>query len=434
MLRLYQQHIVNLCLNNRYMGLFLDMGLGKTLIMLELLDRIALIEDIGPVLIIAPPMVVEHVWQEEAEKWGYNFTFSKVTGTPKQRIAKLKLKADIYLISSHSFMWLSEQEHNFRNIIIDEYSEFRSPKSNKFKALKALRPKLDMLYGLTGTPAPNGIYPIWGLIRNLDMGERLGCTQSAFQRDFFNPGKMNGYVVYNWIPKKGATDQIYKRISDICVSMKSSDHIDLPDFNTIPVYCSMDKKTKALYEQFKKDLVIFYDTGDLIAANAAVLVAKLQQFACGHVYLDTKDVQHIHNIKIELLKELILQCEGENVLIFYNFQFDKDLILKEIKDAEMLNVNKWNEGKQKVALLHPKTGGHGLNLQSGGHVLVWFSPIWDLEQYQQACKRVHRSGQKNKVLNYILTMKESIDTRIMSVLDRKAITQDYLFEILKETL
>lgn len=435
MLRNYQEKVVVSMLDNPYMGLFIDMGLGKTLIVLEALDRLRLIEDLGPVLILAPPMVIDHVWQEESRKWGYDYTFIKLKGLPKAREKKIKQKADIYLLPSTLLTWLfdSKLHLKFKTVIVDEYSEFRSPNSNKFKVLKKMRPQIKRLYGLTGTPIPNGIYNIWGLILNLDMGERLHKTQKLYQQEYFYPGQMRGYVVYNWVARKGTTDKIFNKISDICISLKTKDHLDLPDFNTISIKCSMNKFDMVQYEQFKKDLVIEYKKGDLVAVNAAVLVAKLQQFTNGHVYLDNKEVQHIHDVKIDMLKELI-EATDDNILVFYNYQFDLCQILKKIPGAKPLDVDKWNKGKQRVAVLHPKSGGHGLNLQDGGHTMIWFGPTWDLELYQQACKRIHRSGQKNKVLNYIITMEKSIDTHIVKALKGKEITQNHLFDFLDEHL
>jgi SNF2 family DNA or RNA helicase len=433
MLLNYQKAAVLKLVSNWHFGLFFDMGLGKTLIVLEALYRLKYLKCIDKVLIIAPPRVVEHVWQQEAEKFGYDFTFIKLNVSPAKRLARLKKKADIYLLPTDLIKWLVDikMDEKFNYVIIDEVSMFKNSTSNRFKAMKKMRQHVELFWGLTGTPTPNGLSNIWPLIYLIDQGKRLGRYKKDFQFAFLSPEILMHNRVVKWKLRKGAESKIYTAIADICMSNSPEDYCELPDFQTIIYSCSFDNKTFKNYRQFIKDNVVFYPNGDLVAANPGVLVNKLQQFTNGWTYLDTKAVEFQHNIKIEALLELLNSVKG-NVLIFYVFKTDLDAILKSVPGSEKLNVDRWNRGEQKIALLHPASGGHGLNLQTGGNICIWFSPTWNLEHYMQSVKRLHRRGQKEKVLNYIITMDESIDVKIVQALERKKLGQDELLSMLHE--
>jgi SNF2 family DNA or RNA helicase len=430
----YQKRAVLKLVSNWFYGLFFDMGLGKTLIVLEAISKLKKMRCIDKVLIIAPPMVVKYVWEQEAEKFGYDFKFIKLNVSAPKRLKLLEQKADIYLLPTSLVSWFVavKMEAKFKYAVIDELSMFRNSSTARFKAMKKIRCHLDLLWGLTGTPTPNGLHNIWPLIYLLDQGNRLGRFKKDFQADYLEPDIIMRQQVVKWKLRKGAADRIYSKIDDICCSMEASDYQELPDFQTIVYSCEFDDKTKKKYKQFIKDNVIFYPDGDLVAQNPGVLVNKLQQFSNGVTYLDTGNIKYQHSIKIETLLELLNYIGEKNVLIFYTFKTDLEFILKSVPGSEILDVDKWNEGKQGIALLHPASGGHGLNLQYGGNICIWFSPTWNLEYYMQATKRLHRKGQQQKVFNYIITMRDSIDVKIIKALDKKKLDQEELIQMLKE--
>ena len=423
----YQKRAIDFLDKNKRCALFIEMGLGKTIICLKYLKYLQCTDDVFPVLILAPPKVAEFTWQDENEKWGMGFKILHIKGSPEKREKLLKEEADIYIISDELFCWLAEKKKKFNFVIIDEFSRFRSPSSKKFKAMKKYRP--ERLIGLTGTPAPNGIYYIWGLIFLLDYGERLGF-KNQFESNYFTPDKRSRYIIYSYKPMRGAEVYIYKKIKDICLSMKQKDYLELPEFKTIILKGSFNRKLKNMYFELEKELFLLLDDGEIDAVSAAVLVNKLKQFCNGNIYDEKKEVHQVHKIKIDMLKELIMSCEGKNVLIVYNYVSDKKIILENIEGADELIFDKWGRGEQKIALIHPASCGHGLNLQYGGNILVWFGPTYDLELYLQACKRLHRPGQKKIVLNYILCIDESIDLRVMDALGTKEYNQDNLLSAL----
>lgn len=428
----YQRKAVAKLLANPFLGLFFDMGLGKTLIVLDAFYRLKKLGLIDKLLVIAPPRVVKYVWQQEAEKFNYDISFIKLNTTPSKRLKLLDQDADIYLLPTDLVSWLvsTKMDKKFKHVVIDEISLFRDSSSKRFKAMKKMRKHLKRLWGLTGTPVPNGLENIWPIIYLFDNGCRLGKYKKDFQYKYLEPDIIIRNQVVKYKLRKGSEEKIYKAIDDICISCDTKDYIELPDFQTIIYPCDFDNKTFSKYRKFVKDNVIFYPNGDLVAVNSGVLVNKLQQFANGHTYLDTGQVQQQHNIKINALLELLNFVSG-NVLIFYVFRTDLDAILKYVPGAEKLDVDKWNNGKQKIALLHPASGGHGLNLQDGGNVMVWFSPTWNLEHYLQSTKRLHRKGQKQKVFNYIISMEESIDCKIIKALEKKQLGQDALLSMLR---
>lgn len=427
-LRKYQSDAILKLVTNKGFGLFLDMGLGKTIIVLKSIQNLKRIKNISRVLIIAPRRVVDFVWEQEAIKWGVNLTFMKLTGTPKQRVKNIKNKADIYLITPDLIKWLHDQKEFFQVIVVDEISMFRNTKSKRFRILMKIRKKAEYVWGLTGTPTPNGIDKIWGIIKLLDNGNRLGKYKNEFTHKYLIPeAVLPNHQIVSWKLRYGAFDEIVDRIKDICISMKNP--LELPEFQTIILHTELSTKVQKEYKRFVKDQVIFYKNGDLVASNPAVLVNKLQQFANGHTLLDTGQIEVHHKNKFEVLDEVIRET-SKPILIWYNYKADEYFIRK-FFGAEELNVEKWNRGEQSLALAHPQSAGHGLNLQFGGSVMLWFSPIWNLELYQQAIKRLYRHGQKEKVINYIISVKNTIDERILAALEKKSINQQALLDMLE---
>jgi SNF2 family DNA or RNA helicase len=353
--------------------------------------------------------------------------------------------ADIYVTNRENVDWLVSECFDswiWDMVVIDELSSFKSSKSKRFRALKKVRPYFKRIVGLTGTPAPNSLIDLWPQIYLLDGGQRLGKTITGFKDRYFNPGRRNGYVVYNWELKEGAEEEIQNKISDICISMKANDYLDLPERMDNKVEISLSKKSMGIYKKLEKDLVIELGEEDITAANAAVLTNKLLQMANGAIYSEDKEVVNIHDEKIEKLEEIIDTSNGKSVLVFYNFKHDynriSELLTKKKINHQTLNtsddIKKWNDGEIQVALLHPASAGHGLNLQYGGNIIVWFGLTWSLELYQQANARLHRQGQKETVIIHHLIAKGTVDEDVMNALANKEINQDMLLEAVKARL
>ena len=458
----YQKACVEHIITNRFCGVFLDMGLGKTVSTLTAVNY--LMNDyceINSVLVIAPKRVTESVWQEEAEKWGHlqNLRFSKIIGPEQKRIEALKAKADIYLISRDNIAWLCAycggSKLPFDMVIIDELSSFKSYKSLRFKALRGVRPCVKRLVGLTGTPAPNGLIDLWPQIYLMDRGERLEKTISRYREKYFRPGRSNGHVVYNYILGDNSEALIHDRISDICISMKAEDYLQMPERTDNFIKLSMPDDLKKKYLDFEKEKVIEMMTEtveeqdengnsvfvekpiEINAVNAAALSNKLLQFANGAIYDDKRGVHPVHDIKLEALKELIEDSNGKPVLVAWTFQFDRDRIkeyLKAYKPRELKapqDIKDWNAGKIQVLLAHPASAGHGLNLQAGGNIIVWYGQTWSLELYQQFNARLYRQGQKNGVVINHLILKGTHDEDVISSLKNKDRKQNDLMESIK---
>ena len=437
----YQTHCTQFILENTSAGLFLDMGLGKSVITLTaLVDLLHDRFEVSKVLVIAPLRVAGTTWLDEVRKWDHlqNLTLSKVLGSAKERTMALYKKADIYTINRENVPWLVDFYKNdwpFDMVIIDELSSFKSPSAKRFKALKKIRHKIKRIVGLTGTPAPNGLLDIWSQIYLLDGGERLGRTFSGYRGRYFHPQKyINGGIPTDYALNDDAEDKIYDRISDICISMKALEYLKMPEiiFNKIEV--ALSEKEMSLYRKLERDLLLPLEESDVDAANAAVLSNKLLQMSGGAVYDEYGDVQHIHDRKLEALEDLIEAANGKPVLIYYGFRHEKDRI-KKCFEAEEINTSgdiaKWNKGEMAIALCHPASAGHGLNLQSGGCTIIWFGVTWSLELYQQANARLWRQGQKQTVIiNHILT-RQTIDERVMQALDNKDTGQKALIEAVK---
>lgn len=443
----YQQYSINHIIDHKASGLFLDMGMGKTVSTLTAIDNLIFLGEVTKVLVIAPLKVAEDTWSTEIEKWDHlkHLRISKILGSKKQREKAVKLDAEIYVINRDNVNWLINnyfKSWKWDTCVIDELSSFKSSKAKRFRSLKKVRPYFKIITGLTGTPAPNSLMDLWAQIYLLDGGKRLGKTITSYREQYFRPGKRNGNVVYNWELKEGAEEAIYEKIGDICISMKADDYLDMPERIDNRVEINLSKKSMEIYKKLEKDLVIELGEEDITAANAAVLTNKLLQMANGAIYSETKEVVKIHDEKIERLEEIIDVSNGKPVLVFYNFKHDynriTEMLTKKKISHQTLNtsddIKKWNDGKIQVALLHPASAGHGLNLQYGGNIIVWFGLTWSLELYQQANARLHRQGQKETVIIHHLISKGTVDEDVMNALANKEINQDMLLEAVKARL
>lgn len=440
----YQQYAINHVIDNSASGLFLDMGMGKTVSTLTAIDDLILLGEVNKVLVIAPLRVAEDTWSTEVDKWDHlkHLRISKILGSKKQREEAINTEADIYVTNRENVDWLVTECFNswiWDMVVIDELSSFKSSKAKRFRALKKVRPHFKRIVGLTGTPAPNSLIDLWPQIYLLDGGQRLGKTITGYKERYFKPGRRNGYVVYNWELKEGSEETIQNKISDICISMSAKDYLDLPERIDNRVEITLPVKVMDTYRQLEKDLVLEIGEEDITAANAAVLTNKLLQLANGAIYSEDKEVVRIHDEKLDRLEEIIDTANGKPVLVFYNFKHDYDRISKMLTKNKIkhqtLNtsddIKKWNNGEIQVALLHPASAGHGLNLQYGGNIIVWFGLTWSLELYQQANARLHRQGQKETVIIHHLIAKGTVDEDVMNALANKEVNQNMLLEAVK---
>ncbi len=424
-------------------GLFLDMGLGKTVITMTAVNRLMYEEfEISRVLVIAPKRVAEDTWTREHAKWDHlqHLKVSRILGTPAQRKAALRADADIYVIGRDNVVWLTEQlkEWPFDMVVIDELSSFKNPQAKRFKALRKIMPMVRRVVGLTGTPSPNGLMDLWAEVYLLDQGERLGRTLGAYRERYFVAGARSGYIVYKWVPRRGAPEKIREKIGDICVSMSAADYLTLPKRidNVIPV--RLADRELAQYRQMEADQLLELEGDDTVMAfNAAAVMSKLLQIANGSVYTSAGAVQRIHEAKLEALEEIIDTTDSP-VLVFYSFRHDLDAILERVKDARTLtgprDIAAWNEGRIRVLLAHPASVGYGLNLQEGGHTIVWYGLTWSLELYQQANARLYRQGQERPVIIHHLVAEGTVDEQVMRALRDKDTSQAALLAALKERL
>lgn len=440
----YQQYAINKILELPAVGLFMDMGLGKTVVTLTAIDELMFNRfEVQRVLVIAPKRVAEDTWSRETEKWDHlkHLVISKVLGTEWHRIQALKAKADIYVINRENVKWLVDYYKQigkwpFDMVVIDELSSFKSNKAQRFKALKSVTPLINRIVGLTGTPTPNGLLDLWPQMYLLDRGERLGRTLTGYRERYFTPGRRNGYTVFTWDLKPGADEAIHKKISDICVSMSAKDYLELPERINNVVEVHMNRKEQALYEEFEKDQILQLEGSDIVALAAASVTGKLLQMANGAVYDQDKLAVHLHDRKLEALED-ILEFNQEPVLVFYNFKHDYDRLMDYFKDLnprtlqDSKDIADWNAGKIRLLLCHPASVGHGLNIQVGGHIIVWFGLTWSLELYQQANARLDRQGQTKNVIIHHLVTKGTVDEDVMKALERKDCGQAALLESLK---
>ena len=429
----YQTFATNFVLEHPACGLILDMGLGKSVITLTALWSLLLDSfDVGKVLVVAPKRVAENTWPTELKKWEHldGLTWSLVLGSEKDRRAALQRRAKIYIINRENVTWLVDNYRwDFDTLVIDELSSFKSSKAQRFRALKRVRPRISRVIGLTGTPQPNGLLDLWPQMYLLDMGQRLGRFVGGYRERFFLPDKRNREVIYSYKPKEGAEEKIYELISDICISMKAADYLDMPELVASRVEVQMNAKERKLYEGFERDMVLHLKDGDLDAVNAAALSGKLVQMANGAVYGENRKVHHIHDRKLDALEDIIEAANGKPLLVAYWYKHDLERIRQRF-DVRTIDTPKdiadWNEGKIPVALIHPASAGHGLNLQDGGSTIVWFGLTWSLELYQQLNARLWRQGQRHTVVILHIVTEGTHDEDIMKALELKDMSQTAL--------
>lgn len=439
----YQKYATNFILDHPVSAILLDMGLGKSVITLTaitdlLFDRF----DAHKILVIAPLRVARDTWPAEIEKWDHlhGLTYSIAIGTEQERRNALMAKADIYLINRENVDWLINKSNlpfDFDMVVVDELSSFKSSSAKRFKSLLKVRPKIKRIVGLTGTPSSNGLMDLWAEFRILDMGQRLGRYFTHYRNNFFTPDKRNQQMIFSYKPLPGAEKSIYRLISDVTISMKSTDFLKMPEcvINEVPVYLSSDERD--IYDTFREDMVIKLKADEIDAVNAAVLSGKLLQMANGAVYDEDSKTHQIHDRKLDALEDLIEGANGKPVLIAYWYNHDLERICKrfDVRQIKTLkDIADWNSGNIQVAVIHPASAGHGLNLQSGGSTLIWFGLTWSLELYQQTNARLWRQGQRDTVVIHHIVAKGTIDEQIMTALRKKEKTQSDLINAVKANL
>jgi len=433
MLRPYQQRMMNEMVTRPRLALFADMGTGKTLTTLKALEKIK-----GKTLLIAPIRVCETVWEQEAAKWGVKLTFSLARGHVDARVQALKKKSDVYLINPDLIAWLFTADvlPQFDNLVIDESSLFKNPSTKRFKILKKNLKRFDRRYILTGTPSPNSLMDLWSQIGILDNGQRLGTAFSRFKDTYFE----SDYMGFKWTIRKGSKEKIEQLLADIVIRLDAKDYLDLPEMTENDIVVQLSSKELKQYRQFAKDMVTNFGDTELTALSAITLHGKLSQLANGMVYDEEGVIHFFHRKKLETLQELVEEIDNP-VIIVYKYNHEKDEILKLFPEAVLFNqgdtnqhVKDWNQGKIKQLLLHPASGGHGINLQEGGNHIIWFSPIPSLEQYLQTNKRVHRSGQTKPVFIHRLMAEHTIDEQTSENLKAKDANQEHFLNSMKKII
>lgn len=430
-------------------AVFLDMGLGKTSITLTALNDLLFDSfDVHRVLVIAPLRVARNTWSAEIEKWDHlrGLQYSVAVGTEAERLAALQRAADIYIINRENIQWLIEDSgipFDYDMVVVDELSSFKNHQTKRFRALMKVRPRVRRIAGLTGTPSSNGLMDLYAEFRLLDMGQRLGRFIGQYRNEFFQPDKRNGQVIFSYKPLPGAEEKIYSRISDITISMRSTDHLKMPELicSKYMVYLSKDEKSR--YDDLKRDLVLQLPDGEITAADAASLSNKLCQMANGAVYGDNGEVVRIHDRKLDALEDILEAANGKPVMLAYWYKHDLERIEERLRKLHIpyskldgeVSIRRWNAGELPVALIHPASAGHGLNLQSGGSTMVWFGLTWSLELYSQTVARLWRQGQTSEtvVVQHII-VEGTIDERILKALSEKDSTQTALIEAVKANL
>ena len=441
----YQRYATDFILAHPEAAILLDMGLGKSVISLTAIWELCLNRfEIGRVLVIAPLRVARDTWPAEIQKWDHlrGLTYSVVIGTEKERRAALMRSASVFIINRENVQWLVEDSgipFTFDMIVIDELSSFKSWQAKRFKSLLKVRPDVKRIVGLTGTPSSNGLMDLWAEFRILDLGKRLGRFITHYRDAFFLPDKRNQQQVFTYKPRPGAEEEIYRRIGDMTISMRATDHLKMPERIENRVAVRMDDRERDIYDRMKADLIVQIQGREIDAVNAAALSGKLCQMANGASYTEDHSVVQIHERKLDALEDLIEGANGKPLLVAYWFKHDLARIQKRFPLAREIRTSKditdWNAGDIPVALIHPASAGHGLNLQAGGNTLVWFGLTWSLELYQQTNARLWRQGQTagTVIIHHIIT-EDTIDERIMDALERKDKTQSALIDAVKAQL
>ncbi len=444
----YQKFAIRNLIGKNRLALFLDMGLGKTVCTLTAINELMYNRlEINKVLVIAPLKVARLTWQEEIDKWDHlhHLRISRVVGTDAQRRRALERNADIYIINRENTVWLLEYMKEeragrwpFQMLVIDESSSFKNRNSKRFKAARSMAQVTPRLVELTGTPAPNGLMDLWSQIYLIDLGERLGRTITAYRDTFFLPDKRNKTQIWSYKLKKGAEKEIYRRIRDVAVSMKAEDHIKLPERVDNIIHIDMPEKIRRIYEEMENEYLISLDEETVVATSAGVVMNKLLQMANGAVYTtENPKWVLIHDLKLKVLEEIMEANEDKPIMVFYQYQHDLERLQDYFKHFEPIvlktdqDKRDWDEGKIRMLLAHPASMGHGLNLQAGGHIIVWFGLTWNLEQYQQANARLYRQGQKESVIIHHICVSRTADDIVMERLTAKRIVQDDLIEAVK---
>ena len=445
----YQSYATDFIVNNPIAAIFLEMGLGKSVITLTAMKKLFETDTVCKVLVIAPLRVARDTWPQEIKKWDHlkGMKYAVAVGTEAERKAAVLRNEPVTIINRENVDWLINKSglpFDFDMVVIDELSSFKSYGAKRFKALLKVRPFIKRIVGLTGTPSSNGLMDLWAEIGILDGGERLGRFIGRFRECYFKTGSMNPAtgVVFSYTPRPGAEEQIYERISDITISMKAMDYLKMPECIFVNHEVEMSTAERKLYDQLKSDLIIPLEDGDIDAANAASLSNKLLQMANGAVYDENKEARTIHSRKLEMLEDLIEAANGQPVLIGYWFKHDRTRIIehltacgyapRDIKDSD--DITDWNARNIPVALIHPASAGHGLNIQSGGHILIWFGLTWSLELYQQTNARLWRQGQQNTVTIHHIVTKDTVDEDVLKALASKDVTQEKLIAAVKARL
>lgn len=439
----YQEYAIRYIETHPFSALLIDMGLGKTSITLTAIRNLLFDSfEVCKVLVIAPLRVAKNTWTDEIKKWEHlsTLTYSLIVGNENERLSALNEKADIYIINRENVDWLvnkSGYKFDFDMVVIDELSSFKNHQSKRFKSLMKVRPLVKRIVGLTGTPSSNGLMDLFAEFKILDMGKRLGYFIGQYRNTYFKPDKMNGPIVYSYKPLPNAENAIYEKISDITVSMKANEYLKMPELLTSNYVVELSNSEKNQYDEMKKSLVLEITDGEITASNAASLSNKLCQLSNGAIYDDEQNIVEIHDRKLEALEDIIESMNGKPLLIAYWYRHDLERIksrfsVREIKTSE--DISDWNDGKIPVALIHPASARHGLNLQSGGSTLVWFGLTWSLELYQQTNARLYRQGQKNTVVIQHIIAKGTIDEQILKALQRKDKTQSDLIDAVKADL
>ena len=439
----YQQQMIEYIDTHPVAALFLDMGLGKTVITLTAIKNLLYDSfEVKKVLVIAPLRVARDTWPNEIEKWNHlqDLRYSVVVGNQIERQSALKQEVEIYIINRENVTWLIEKsgyQFDFDMVIIDELSSFKSHAAKRFKSLLKVRPFIERIVGLTGTPSSNGLMDLWAQFRILDKGERLGRFITHYRQRYFDPDQRNGMVIYSYKPKPEAEEAIYNQIEDITVSMKAEDYLDMPDFITNEVVVRLSDKERKVYDEMRKEMIVEVKDKEIDAINAASLSNKLLQMASGSVYDEQKESVWLHDLKLDALEDLVEAANGKPLLVVYWFKHDLTRITQRF-DVKVLKTQQdfqdWNKRIIPVGLIHPASAGHGLNLQSGGSTLVWFSLTWSLELYQQTNARLYRQGQKESVVVHHIITEDTIDEDVMKALRLKDESQNQLLDAVKAEL